>query len=163
MKKVFLFDWGDTLMRDLPGMSGKMCDWPDVEVIDGAKELLASLSEEGEIYVTSGAESSNHLDMKAAFSRVGLDSYIKGYFCKTNLHLKKGSPAFLLRLLMHIQAQPAKVTVIGDNFQKDILPALALGMTAVWFTKPENQCENRNVRVIHQLAQLNKAPLSEVC
>ena len=31
MTEIFLFDWGDTLMVDFPGVPGKMCDWDKVE------------------------------------------------------------------------------------------------------------------------------------
>jgi len=44
MIDVYLFDWGDTLMVDFPGVPGKMCNWDVVEAVDGAKEALEHLS-----------------------------------------------------------------------------------------------------------------------
>ncbi len=40
MTEVYLFDWGNTLMVDFPVVSGKMCDWETVEVVEGAEEAL---------------------------------------------------------------------------------------------------------------------------
>ncbi|TOF26880.1 hydrolase, partial [Vibrio parahaemolyticus] len=36
MSKVYLFDWGDTLMIDFPDQIGKMCDWVNVQAVNGA-------------------------------------------------------------------------------------------------------------------------------
>ena len=44
MIKIYLFDWGDTLMIDSPGIPGKMCDWKVVQAVEGAKEMLSCLS-----------------------------------------------------------------------------------------------------------------------
>ena len=32
-----VWDWGDTLMRDIPGQKGPMVDWPHVEAMPGAQ------------------------------------------------------------------------------------------------------------------------------
>ena len=72
MKEVYLFDWGDTLMVDFPGMAGKMCDWTVVETVEGAREVLAVLSQKARIYVATGAADSTESEIKRAFERVGL-------------------------------------------------------------------------------------------
>ncbi|TON05786.1 hydrolase, partial [Vibrio parahaemolyticus] len=36
MSKVYLFDWGDTLMNDFPDQTGKMCDWENIQAVNGA-------------------------------------------------------------------------------------------------------------------------------
>jgi predicted HAD superfamily phosphohydrolase YqeG len=33
MIDIYLFDWGDTLMVDFPGVPGKMCNWIIVEIL----------------------------------------------------------------------------------------------------------------------------------
>ncbi len=40
MSRIYLFDWGDTLMINLPNESGHMKDWPKVEEVSGAYEAL---------------------------------------------------------------------------------------------------------------------------
>ncbi len=54
MIDIYLFDWGDTLMVDFPGVPGKMCDWEIVEAVTGAKEALAALSKHAQIYIATG-------------------------------------------------------------------------------------------------------------
>lgn len=44
MSEIYLFDWGDTLMVDLKGFPGKMCEWDTVEAVDGAFDTLECLS-----------------------------------------------------------------------------------------------------------------------
>ena len=46
MKSVqaVVWDWGDTLMRDIPGQVGPMVDWDYVEAMPGALLAVRSLS-----------------------------------------------------------------------------------------------------------------------
>ncbi|MBW8192835.1 HAD family hydrolase [Neiella marina] len=154
MKPVLLFDWGDTLMVDLPGMSGKMCDWPRIEVIEGAAQTLAELASSYDIYIASGAEQSSAEDIRLVFERANLAQYIQGYFCSAALGLKKGTPAFLLRLLMSINRPPMAVTMVGDSLERDMLPALALGMKAIWFRRNSTQTPPAPIQTIDALPQL---------
>jgi hypothetical protein len=45
MSKIYLFDWGDTLMIDYPEAQGKMHEWRSVKAVDGAADALAFLSQ----------------------------------------------------------------------------------------------------------------------
>jgi len=92
LNKIYLFDWGDTLMVDFPDQKGKMCDWDEVQAVNGAHEILENLSREHLIYVATNAADSSENDIKLAFERVGLAQFLAGYFCKANLGLGKGSP-----------------------------------------------------------------------
>ncbi|XAW88503.1 hypothetical protein ABDK09_03050 [Vibrio sp. CDRSL-10 TSBA] len=95
MSRIYLFDWGDTLMIDNPSLPGKMCDWPQVEATPHALETLRRLSQRAEIYIATNAENSVEADVRNAFLRVGLDDYIRGYFCKQTLGVSKGNAVVL--------------------------------------------------------------------
>jgi FMN phosphatase YigB (HAD superfamily) len=138
MTEVYLFDWGDTLMVDFPGVPGKMCDWDKVQAMDGAKEALSSISRRAQVYVATGAAESTETEIEAAFSRVELDQFISGYFCKANLGIEKGTSAFLPSILSRLAKQPHQITVVGDSFKKDIEPALALGIHAIWLNSDKS-------------------------
>lgn len=161
MIKVYLFDWGDTLMVDFPNVDGKMCDWEIVDSIEGAKEVLATLSKNAEIYIATGAADSTELEIKKAFDRVNLSQYISGYFCKANLGISKGSPEFFSAILTKLKVSAKHVAMVGDNFDKDITPALVVGIQPFWFvannaTLLENNIETlKNIQVIKRLAELN--------
>tara|TARA_B110000908_G_scaffold92928_1_gene110058 strand:+ start:399 stop:905 length:507 start_codon:yes stop_codon:yes gene_type:complete len=150
---VYLFDWGDTLMVDFPNVSGKMCDWEVVEAVSGAKEALEALSKNSKIYIATGAADSTELEIKRAFDRVGLSQFISGYFCKANLGLSKGSPDFLKSILAKLEIPSVNVAMVGDNFEKDIKPAIAVGIQPFWFTNNAESAPD-NVSVIKQLSAL---------
>ena len=152
--RVYLFDWGDTLMVDYPNNAGKMCDWEKVEAVKGAKETLAALSEHSQIYIATGAADSTEREVQKAFERVGLSQFISGYFCKANLGLSKGSPEFLQAILGKLKIPAAHVAMVGDNFDKDIKPALAVGIQAYWFTTKKIDTLPNNVKVISELTSL---------
>lgn len=132
MNKIYLFDWGNTLMVDHPDRSGKMCDWPSLKTVDGAADLLARLAITARLYIATGAADSCEADIRRAFERVQLDRYLSGYFCQANLGVSKGTPEFLAKILKQLDAQPGQVTMVGDSYDKDIAPALAVGIEAIW-------------------------------
>jgi len=151
MIKVYLFDWGDTLMVDFPDQSGKMCDWEVVEATSGAKETLAALAKRAKIYIATGAADSTAFEIQQAFERVGLSPFISGYFCKANIGLSKGTPEFLHSILAKLQVPFENIAMVGDNFEKDIKPAIAAGIQPIWLTENESVSVPENIKVIKQL------------
>lgn len=156
MINTYLFDWGDTLMVDFPEASGKMCNWQKVAAVAYAQETLASLSQQAKIYIATGAADSTETEIEKAFERVELSQYISGYFCQANLGISKGSPEFLQTILAKLKTAPENVAMVGDNFNKDIQPALAVGIKPFWFTKQCIESAPEQVKVIHCLTQLYK-------
>ncbi len=154
MIDVYLFDWGDTLMVDFPGVTGKMCDWKNVKAVEGAEETLKHLSEKAQIYIATGAIESSEADIKKAFNRVGLDSYIAGYFCKDNLGCKKGHPDFLPTILEQLGKKPDQVTMVGDSLKSDIEPAQKIGIKTIWFNENQTADGQATVRTIATLKEL---------
>ena len=135
MAKIFLFDWGGTLMVNPPGMKGKMCNWEHVEAIPGAHETLALLSQQGcKLYVATGAADSSEEDIRAAFERVGLAGYILEFFCQSNLGIGKGSVAYFQAVVEALGVDASELTMVGDIFHRDIEPAVEAGLNAIWYT-----------------------------
>lgn len=154
MITTYLFDWGDTLMVDIPGMPGKMCDWPEVKAVDGAFETLQALAKNARIYIATGAAESTENDIKLAFERVGLAQFISGYFCKANLGLSKGETGFLPAILSRLELAAADVAMVGDSLKKDILPAIEAGVYPIWFTPSGHSGSSVEVTAVSQLRQL---------
>lgn len=157
MTKVYLFDWGDTLMIDFPEQSGKMCDWETVQAVDGALEVLRELSIHNKVYVATNAADSSEADIKAAFDRVGLSQYISGYFCKANLGIGKGSPEFFEKIVEVLGVAPKSVVMVGDRYDNDITPAITVGINTIWFN-PSKQSTSAvdNVKQISHLSEICK-------
>lgn len=160
MSNIYLFDWGDTLMVDLPQQTGKMCDWPMVKAVEGAQNTLQILSQRHEIYVATNAADSAESDIKSAFERVGLAQFINGYFCKENLGISKGSAEFFNRIAAELNLSVDQLIMVGDTLDKDIYSALEAGANAIWFN-PQQQAlspnQTKNFQQIHCLSQLTSA------
>ena len=154
MIDVYLFDWGDTLMVDMPGVSGKMCDWEVVKAVDGAKETLEFLSLNARIYIATGAADSNEQDIERALSRVGLSCFISGYFCEANLSVSKGSPEYLPAILDILKTPKERVAMVGDSLAKDIEPAVAVGIKPIWVSEVTDRNSLENIRIIRSLREL---------
>ena len=154
MKDIYLFDWGDTLMVDTPGLAGKMCDWENVKAVKYAEEALKQISLTASIYIATAAVESTPEDIEKAFKRVGLDKYINGYFCKQNTGLTKPAPEFYLAIIKTLTVDHSSVTMVGDNFEKDILPCHKLGFNTVWLTSGRYQKVPKGVQIIANLSEL---------
>ncbi|GAB3020455.1 HAD family hydrolase [Bowmanella dokdonensis] len=159
MNAVYLFDWGDTLMMDIPGLAGPMCDWPRVETVPGAREALQCLAARARLYLATGARDSTEAQIRRALFRVGLDACLSGYFCQANLGIGKGSADFYLEIVHRLQVPPQQVTMVGDSLEKDILPALEAGLQAIWFNPDGQQAKlPASCRQITSLVQLCTGP-----
>jgi FMN phosphatase YigB (HAD superfamily) len=154
MIDIYLFDWGDTLMVDLPDKQGKMCDWDIIEAVSGAEETLAFLSKESKIYIATGAAESIESDIKKAFDRAGLSKYISGYFCKSNLGISKGTAQFYKAILSKISKEASDVAMVGDSLENDIIPASKVGIKTFWLTSEKIQNLPNNTSIIFCLRDL---------
>lgn len=154
MTEIYLFDWGDTLMVDFPGVPGKMCDWDTVEAVEGSEEALKHLSRSSKIYIATGAAQSTDKEIQIAFKRVNLDKYIAGYFCKSNLGVEKGSTEFLSKILKILGKRPSQVTMVGDNMEKDIKPAMQLGINSILLSKEKTYPSLDSFKTIASLKEL---------
>lgn len=154
MIDIYLFDWGDTLMVDFPGVPGKMCHWDVVEAVEGAHEVLKELSQHTRIYIATGAADSSEADIEKAFERVELSQYITGYFCQANIGAAKGAPAFLPTIVDRLGIPKEHIAMVGDSLSKDIEPALAAGLQPFWLCRDEPQAIPEKVTRIGCLRDL---------
>ncbi|WP_233269110.1 HAD family hydrolase [Paraglaciecola sp. L1A13] len=164
MGKTYLFDWGNTLMVDFPESRGKMYQWGTVKCVEGAKATLRHLAHSHKIYIATSAMDSCEADIKKAFDRVGLSCFINGYFCYANTGLHKTSADFYYSIIKQLKAETSSLTMVGDTFAKDILPALASGINAAWYnpqhaSQPPLElplADKQSFKIIHQLKELLK-------
>jgi HAD superfamily hydrolase (TIGR01662 family) len=157
-KGCLLFDWGDTLMRDIPEFSGPMKDWPRVEAMPGAAETLAALHPDWTLAIATNAADSDEKDIRAALQRADLDRWLDQVYCFRKIGHKKPSLEFFQYILKDLGLSPQSVCMIGDNHEVDVLGANACGMRAIWFN--EHSLEQRQAalqRSIHSLAGLQEA------
>lgn len=120
-------------MVDSPHAQGKMCDWNIVEAIPQARQTLATLCKDHQIYIATSASDSAMEDVKRAFQRVDLDQYINGYFCFANVGIEKNCAEFYLAVAKKLGVHERELTMIGDIPSKDIYPAMEAGLNTIWF------------------------------
>jgi putative hydrolase of the HAD superfamily len=133
VSKIYLFDWGDTLMVDFPSANGKMHLWQNVETVKGATTTLRQLAQKHDIYIATNAADSNEQDIQRPFERVNLAQYASGYFCFANIGLHKTSSNFYQHIITRLNTEASSITMVGNTFAKDVLPALESGINAVWY------------------------------
>jgi len=125
------WDWGDTLMRDIPGQEGPMADWPRVEAMPGASDALSALSADTVQCVATNAADSNRARVAEAFDRVGLRDHLTHFFTSSELGTSKPDPGFFEEVARELGTPPTSLMAVGNDFHKDIVPAKAVGMVTV--------------------------------
>jgi len=151
--KYILLDWGDTLMKDSPS-DKPMVEWPVVEAVAGAREVLNRLGPQAMLIVATSAAVSDESQIRAALARVGLDTYIQKIYCFKNTGLKK-SPEFYRHILDDLGATPEQTVMVGDSFENDVLAANQAGIFAVWFNpQADEKRESPQNTTIYSLTEL---------
>ena len=130
---IYLFDWGNTLMKDDPGEKGPMHLWSKVELCPNAGQMLEALSCRHDLYLATNAGDSDEADIRKALNRAGIGIFIKGIFCFRSLGVKKPSPEFFTAVVRELGCSPADLTMVGDDPEKDVLWALQNGARAVLY------------------------------
>jgi HAD superfamily hydrolase (TIGR01509 family) len=150
-----MFDWGDTVMKDDPTLDTPMYQWPTVETIDGAEEVLRTLHAQRTIIMATGAAQSDEVDIRLALQRVNLDNYFDHIFCFKNTGLRKPSEDFYRYILEKLNARPSDILMVADNFESDILGANYVGISGVWLNqKDTKEKRGEHFSTIHRLLDL---------
>lgn len=160
--KALVFDWGDTLMRDFTEYKGAMVYWPKVEVMPGTPEALAHLYTRFTCCVASNAGDSNAELLGQALDLVDIKKYFHHLYTSKELGANKPEPGFFQAVMGKIAATPDECIMVGNDYQKDIASAKAVGMKTVWLAtgySPENPPEAPVAAdvVIYSMEKLVKA------
>ncbi len=153
MTQHYLFDWGDTLMVDLPNQVGPMCDWPQVQAVSGALVCLKHLSQHAQCHLATNAEDSSEAQIRKALVRAGLSDYITQIFCRENLGTGKTDKAYYPKIIKKLGVNTHQVTMVGDSLERDVLAPISAGLQAVWFN-PSCHAYSQDVEVVKQLTCL---------
>ena len=129
----YLFDWGDTLMVDIPGQQGPMCDWPEVRVTRNAVATLSQLSRHTKCHLATNARDSDELRIRKALARGVLDQLIDRVFCYHSIGHPKPCMEYFDSIARELSTDAGDMTMIGDDLQKDIIGASKCGLKAIWY------------------------------
>jgi len=152
---TLIFDWGDTIMRDLK-LTGPMKDWVQVEWVPGAKEMLELVNPKFSCCIATSASHSNTSEMISALKRVGANVYFHHFLSSADLGYSKPDPAFFKGITKALGSNPGECISIGNLYEKDITPAKQSGLTTVWFN--ENSAEGTFPDADHIIKEWKELP-----
>ena len=154
--RFVMFDWGDTIMKDVPSLKFPMYQWPEVELIEGAEEALRSLHIKATLAIATGATQSDEADIRQALKRVKVDRYFDHIFCFKNTGFQKPSEEFYQYSLRRLDAKPSEVAMVGDSFANDVLAANQVGIFGIWLNqKGLEDMVGEQYKTIHSLGELS--------
>jgi putative nucleotidyltransferase with HDIG domain len=130
---TLVFDWGDTLMANIPGQDGSMANWPVVAAVEDADAALTSLSSRYPCILATNASDSRSEDVKMALARVGLDEHFKAIFTSRELGFRKPEIGFFRGLQSVLGLDPDHLVMIGDDYRGDMLGAKMAGWRCLWY------------------------------
>ena len=136
--KAIIFDWGDTLMRDFSHFNGPMAYWEQVEAIPYIKEALEAVCIDYICCVASNAGNSNSELMGLALNRVDIKKHFRHLFTSRELGVTKPNLEFFTKILENLNLKPEECIMVGNDYEKDIIPAKAVGLHTILFTEENN-------------------------
>jgi putative hydrolase of the HAD superfamily len=158
VRPVLLFDWGNTLMREIPGASGPMSSWPRVEAIPHARDVLAALKLTFVIALATNAQASGEVEIRQALARVDLEGQVERIYGSRMIGHRKPEPGFFCFVLHDLGLSAAQAVMVGDSLENDVLGANACGIRAVWLNEAGSESREGALHAtIHDLAELPAA------
>lgn len=154
--KALVFDWGDTIMRDLP-FEGAMKDWPFVFLIPEVEDILSQLKEDYLLVLASNANDSSSDDIIDALKRVGVAHYFHHVFSSSDIGYEKPYAKFFQYIQQELKLEESELVMIGNNCEKDIEGAKSVAWKTIWFNEnkeSQQECEQADATVFHLSALL---------
>lgn len=126
--------------------------------LEGATDTVLALKDRGlKIGLLSDIWNPYYAGVERALPRVIECADVIILSCRTGF--RKPNHANFLRTLEELALRPEETVMIGDTYTHDILPALELGMKAVWaLARPDREAEH----IIQILNGLSPAPTATV-
>ncbi len=138
MIKAVIFDWGDTVMEDLPSKAGPMADWDVVQETPGVRQVLESLQGKVKILLGTNAAESGERKVRQALSRVGLDVFFDAIHTAKELGVGKPDRQFFQSILNFHDLQADEALIVGDDFSNDAQGAVRAGLRSIWFRREKS-------------------------
>ena len=127
---------------------------PAIRILNRNRHVLEHLSAVG---FKMGVLSNFYGNVEVLCREAQFHPYLATVLDSAIVGLRKPDPAFFKRAVDDLKLNPSQIAFIGDSFERDMVPAKALGMTTYWLigdsTKPPPQPSIVDY-VIHSLEDL---------
>lgn len=143
MIKAVIFDWGDTVMEDLPMKAGPMVDWDVVQETPGIRRVLDTLQGKVMILLGTNAAESGEKKVRQALKKVGLDGYFDAVHTAKELGVGKPDRQFFQSIRKFHDLQAEEILMVGDDFSNDAQGAVTAGMRSIWFRREKSEISDQ--------------------
>lgn len=132
--KAVLFDLGDTIMDEATEVKDEAGDTLRAELIPGMKELLLDLRRAGiPIGLVANTRVATYRNVLAQHELAGLFAALA---ISDLLGVRKPQPAIFVEALAGLGLEPAdyaRVAMVGNALDADVVGANRLGLISIWF------------------------------
>ncbi|MBR1811330.1 MAG: YjjG family noncanonical pyrimidine nucleotidase [Clostridia bacterium] len=98
--------------------------------MDGALALLAYLKNKYKVCIASNA---SYRQQVGRLERAGMLRYVDAFFISEQIGFPKPQRAFFEACIAGTAAEPARILMIGDSYEADIVGAHACGIKTCWY------------------------------
>ncbi len=131
----------------------KDCYKDVISNINDTRQLLNSLKLDYKI----GLVSNFYGNIKTVCKELDIDSYFDVIIDSTEINISKPEPKIFELAIKMLKSSPDKTIVIGDSYQRDVIPAKKLGCKTIWL-KGKSWKEEHNTGdadfIIHSLFEI---------
>ena len=123
--------------------------------VDGAPELLATLSRDYQLYLVSNGSTAIQMPRIASGD---IAQYFDGIFISEDVGYNKPDKAYFDAVFAAIpQFEKEQAVIIGDSLSSDILGGKTAGITTVWFC-PFAQADKETICPDYVISRLSELP-----
>lgn len=134
MARAVIFDWGNTLMREIPIHLRPSARSQRVELVPGVTDALEEIYQRYVCCVASNARGPEATTLGVLLENSGLDRYFQRLFTSHDIGHEKASPEFYHEVVRELKMRPDECIMVGDDYASDITGAKSVGIRTIWFT-----------------------------
>lgn len=167
--KAVLFDLGDTIMDEATEVKDEAGDTLRAELIPGMKDLLLDLHRAG---IPLGLVANTRVaTYRNVLRQHGLDGLFAALAISDALGVRKPHPAIFVEALARFGLKPedyARVAMVGNALDADVLGANRLGLVSIWFhwnDRRPSTCDDPQAAPAHTVTTVAelRALLARLC
>jgi len=128
--KAVFFDFGDTIILEQVDDEQPL-DHLDLRAKPCAREVLERLKPRFRLALVTDTETSDESVVRRALSRLGLEQYFDAVVTSQDLGVTKPDPLAFREAMRRTGVSPAEAVMVGNDLDRDVQPALALGLRAI--------------------------------
>lgn len=141
-------------MVDYPEYDGPMHKWPKVKVVDGVGAALDNLSKRYRLSLATNAQDSTESEIRQALKTVELSHYFENIFCYNGIGCLKSENCYFEKVLSILNVKSENVLMVGDSYEKDIVPANRIGIYGIWLKQTGGPATGKLYKSISSMAEL---------